>query len=674
MIEEYQLRVLPETAASEQALRRHVAREKGKDERTLTAIRVLKRSIDARQRTIYVNLKVRVYVNEQPEDDEFVRTEYRDVSGRPQVIVVGAGPGGLFAALRLIEAGYRPVVVERGKNVRDRKLDLAKISREHKVDSESNYSFGEGGAGAYSDGKLYTRSKKRGNVEKILNVFCQHGASVSILQDAHPHIGTDKLPRVIENMRKTILDCGGEVHFETRMDALIIEKDEAVGIETNTGRTFRGPVILATGHSARDVYRWLYAHGVEIESKGLAVGVRLEHPSQLIDQIQYHSKNGRGKYLPAAEYSFVQQVDGRGVYSFCMCPGGFVVPAASGPRQTVVNGMSPSNRGSRWSNAGMVVEMHPGDLQEPSLAELMAVAGVQAEAGHPLAMMQFQEVLEEQNWRQGNCRQTAPAQRMADFVNGRLSYDLPDSSYAPGLVSSPLHFWMPKFITARLAEGFRRFGKASHGFLTNEAVLIGVESRTSAPVRILRDGETLQHVATGRRCSMCVSGGCSLVAKGPATRAASCPPPSTASVVPRLQRPGWSIRENGRDRKTTNRRALETGQSAPNGFMVLSLEVHSEGHGEVARAYASVEVVKLIFGVMLARDVKQADVVPHAEVEILESDAATNFNPCIETLVAAFPERAVFRAVGVVFDLSAHAESHVSSEERLHGEVIYVGV
>lgn len=494
MIEEYQLRILPETAASEQALRRYIAREKGKDERTLTAIRVLKRSIDARQRTIYVNLKVRVYVNEQPEDDEFVRTEYRDVNGRPQVVVVGAGPGGLFAALRLIEAGCRPVVVERGKNVRDRKLDLAKISREHKVDSESNYSFGEGGAGAYSDGKLYTRSKKRGNVEKILNVFCQHGASVSILQDAHPHIGTDKLPRVIENMRKTILDCGGEVHFETRMDALLIEKDEVVGIETSAGQTFLGPVILATGHSARDVYRWLYAHGVEIESKGLAVGVRLEHPSQLIDQIQYHNKNGRGKYLPAAEYSFVQQVDGRGVYSFCMCPGGFVVPAASGPQQTVVNGMSPSNRGSRWSNAGMVVEMHPEDMLEPSLAEFMAVADVQAEAGHPLAMMMFQEVLEGQNWRQGNCRQTAPAQRMVDFVNKRLSYDLPDSSYAPGLVSSPLHFWMPKFITGRLTEGFRCFGKASHGFLTNEAVMMGVESRTSAPVRILRDGDTLQHV------------------------------------------------------------------------------------------------------------------------------------------------------------------------------------
>ena len=494
MIEEYQLRVLPETAANEQALRRYVAREKGKDERTLTAIRVLKRSIDARQRTIFVNLKLRVYVNEQPEDDEFVRTAYRNVEGRPQVVVVGAGPGGLFAALRLIEAGYRPVIVERGKNVRDRKLDLAKISREHKVDSESNYSFGEGGAGAYSDGKLYTRSKKRGNAEKILNVFCQHGASVSILQDAHPHIGTDKLPRVIENMRKTILDCGGEVHFGTRMDVLLIEKDTVVGIETNTGKTFRGPVILATGHSARDVYRWLHTHGVEIESKGLAVGVRLEHPSLLIDQIQYHNRNGRGKYLPAAEYSFVQQVEGRGVYSFCMCPGGFVVPAASGPRQTVVNGMSPSNRGSKWSNSGMVVELHPEDLEEKSLAGFMAVSGLQPDVRHLLAMMFFQEALEEQNWQQGNCRQTAPAQRMADFVNGRLSYDLPASSYAPGLVSSPLHFWMPKFITARLAEGFRRFGKASRGFLTNEAVMIGVESRTSAPVRIVRDGETLQHV------------------------------------------------------------------------------------------------------------------------------------------------------------------------------------
>lgn len=494
MTEEYQLRILPEVAADQRSLRRYIAREKGMDERTLTAVRVLKRSIDARQRTIYVNLKVRVYVNEMPEGDEFVRTEYRNVEHAPQVVVVGAGPGGLFAALRLIEAGCRPVIVERGKNVRDRKLDLAKISREHKVNGESNYSFGEGGAGAYSDGKLYTRSKKRGNADKILNVFCQHGADVSILQDAHPHIGTDRLPRVIENMRNTILECGGEVHFETRMDALIIKDGKVVGIETNTGRTFMGPVILATGHSARDVYEWLHAHGIEIESKGLAVGVRLEHPSLLIDQIQYHNKNGRGKYLPAAEYSFVQQVEGRGVYSFCMCPGGFVVPAASGPQQIVVNGMSPSNRGSKWSNSGMVVELHPEDLEEPSLAGFMSVGGVRPDVKDPLVMMRFQEALERQNWQQGNCRQTAPAQRMADFVNGRLSYDLPASSYAPGLVSSPLHFWLPGFVSRRLAEGFRRFGKASRGFLTNEAVMIGVESRTSAPVRIIRDGETLQHV------------------------------------------------------------------------------------------------------------------------------------------------------------------------------------
>lgn len=513
MVVEYQLRVLPEQAYSEQSLKRYLAREKGKDERTIQAIRVLKKSIDARQRTVYVNLTVRVYINEMPEDDVWIQTEYPNVEGKPAVIVVGAGPGGLFAALRLIELGIRPIVVERGKNVRDRKLDLARISRDHKVDPESNYSFGEGGAGAYSDGKLYTRSKKRGNVDKILNVFCQHGASVSILSDAHPHIGTDKLPRVIENMRKTILQCGGEVHFETRMDELILENQEVKGIRTNQGRAFYGPVILATGHSARDVYRWLYTHQVALEPKGLAVGVRLEHPAKLIDQIQYHSKNGRGNYLPAAEYSFVTQVGGRGVYSFCMCPGGFVVPAASGPQQIVVNGMSPSNRGSQWSNSGMVVELHPEDLGEASLTRFMQeytesqgtiqdiirtldVSGNWAgdPLQHPLALLYFQEALEKQNWIQGHYRQTAPAQRMADFVHRRLSYDLPHSSYAPGLISSPLHFWMPEFITSRLAQGFETFGRNSRGFLTNEAVMIGVESRTSSPVRIVRDRETLQHL------------------------------------------------------------------------------------------------------------------------------------------------------------------------------------
>ena len=367
MIQEYQLRVLPEVAANEQRIKEYLIQEKGVSARDITATRILKRSIDARQRTIFVNLTVRAYLNELPKEKEYQETVYNDVSDKPQVIVVGAGPGGLFAALRLIELGLRPVIVERGKNVRDRKKDLALIGREQTVNPESNYSFGEGGAGAYSDGKLYTRSKKRGNVDKILNVFCQHGASSSILVDAHPHIGTDKLPRVIEIMRNTIIGCGGEVHFETRMDALIIENDEVKGIETDTGRTLLGPVILATGHSARDVYRWLAANGVEIEAKGIAVGVRLEHPASLIDRIQYHNRNGRGKYLPAAEYSFVTQVDGRGVYSFCMCPGGFVVPAASGPQQIVVNGMSPSNRGSRWSNSGMVVELRPEDLENKEL-------------------------------------------------------------------------------------------------------------------------------------------------------------------------------------------------------------------------------------------------------------------------------------------------------------------
>lgn len=493
MTSEIQIRVTPEIASNEQQLKAYLSREKGIDLRDITATRILKRSIDARQRTIFVNLKVRVYVNEKPADDEYERTLYNKVDGKPQVVVVGAGPGGLFAALRLIELGLRPVVVERGKDVRERKKDLARISREHTVNPESNYSFGEGGAGAYSDGKLYTRSKKRGNVDKILNVFCQHGASTAILADAHPHIGTDKLPRVIENMRNTIIECGGEVHFETRMEALIIEKDEVKGIETNTGRTFLGPVILATGHSARDVYRWLADNNVTLEAKGIAVGVRLEHPAELIDQIQYHNRNGRGKYLPAAEYSFVTQVEGRGVYSFCMCPGGFVVPAASGAEQVVVNGMSPSNRGSRWSNSGMVVEIRPEDME--SLTPVLSQGeGGKTDERPELAGLRFQEELERQCWLQGGRRQTAPAQRMEDFTRRKLSYDLPESSYSPGLVSSPLHFWMPEFITRRLAEGFRQFGRMSRGFLTNEAVMIGVETRTSSPVRIVRDRETLQHV------------------------------------------------------------------------------------------------------------------------------------------------------------------------------------
>ena len=483
MTREIKLRILPQEAYNEQSIMAYLQQKEGI---RAQAIRVLKRSIDARQRTIYVNLTVRVYMNEEPEELLFTPIEYHDVSDAPQVIVVGAGPGGLFSALRLIELGLRPIVIERGKDVHERKKDLARIRPEQRVDPESNYSFGEGGAGAYSDGKLYTRSKKRGNSERILNIFVQHGASPNILVDAHPHIGTDRLPRVIENMRDTILKYGGEVHFQTKMTALIIKDNKVIGVEaennsqlsTLNSQLYKGPVILATGHSARDVYRWLHSNNIEIEAKGIAVGVRLEHPSMLIDQIQYHSKQGRGKWLPAAEYSMVQQVEGRGVYSFCMCPGGFVVPAASGPEQIVVNGMSPSNRGGKWSNSGMVVEIRPEDIK----------------ADNPLSVMHFQEELERQCWLQGNQKQTAPAQRMADFVNGRLSADLNPSSYAPGLLASPLHFWMPKFVSSRLREAFKIWGKLKHGFLTNEATVIGVETRTSSPVRIIRNAETLQHI------------------------------------------------------------------------------------------------------------------------------------------------------------------------------------
>lgn len=520
MIQEYQIRILPEQAASEEGIKRYLAKEKGLDVRTLNQVRVLKRSIDARQRTIFVNLKVRAYINEFPQDDQYIHTEYPDVSSRPRVIVVGEGPGGLFASLRLIELGYRPIVLERGKDVRERKKDLSNITKTQKVDGESNYCFGEGGAGAYSDGKLYTRSKKRGSVDKILNVFCQHGANTNILADAHPHIGTDKLPRVIENMRNTIIKCGGEVHFQTKMIRLILESEgkltapdaaagdrvigvEAVNLATGAEETYRGPVILATGHSARDVYRYLASAKIDIEAKGIAVGVRLEHPSQLIDQIQYHNKSGRGKYLPAAEYSFVTQVEGRGVYSFCMCPGGFVIPAATGPEQLVVNGMSPSNRGTAWSNSGMVVETHPEDVAQFVKEHQAIIEQTEMKAQQnaslfnlhsSLQMMYFQQIVEKQCWQQGNMKQTAPAQRMADFVNNRLSYDLPKSSYAPGIISSPLHFWMPSFVSKRLQEGFKTFGKNAHGFLTNEATLIAMETRTSSPVRIIRDRETLQHV------------------------------------------------------------------------------------------------------------------------------------------------------------------------------------
>lgn len=499
------LRVTPDIAYVGANLRAHVAQQLQVKPREIFSLRIVRRSIDARQRTIFVNLNVEVHINEHPTSLGFDRIQYPDVKTRPQAIVVGAGPAGLFAALRLIELGIRPIVLERGKDVRARKADCAKISREHTVDPESNYSFGEGGAGAYSDGKLYTRSKKRGDVDRILRIFCQHGATLDILADAHPHIGTDRLPDIIEAMREQIKAAGGEVHFLTRVDALLFSADgqKVVGVRTADEREFEGPVILATGHSARDTYRYLVSAGVDVEQKGVAMGVRLEHPAQLIDQIQYHNREGRGRYLPAAEYSFVQQVKGRGVYSFCMCPGGYVVPAATGAEQVVVNGMSPSNRGGRWSNSGMVVETHPEDLDgelRPFMAEAMSdpdFAATHADydrPDHPLRMLYLQEAIERATWIQGGRRQTAPAQRMTDFVNRRLSSDLPRTTYPAGVIASPLHFWMPQFITTRLQEAFLAFGKRSRGFLTNEAVLIASETRTSAPIRVTRTRDTLQHI------------------------------------------------------------------------------------------------------------------------------------------------------------------------------------
>ncbi len=480
MQKDIDLRITPEQASDIEKVKRIFSTQSGIPLKEINSVRILRRSIDARQRNIYVNLRVRGYLGEEENDPAFISTYYPNVKDKPQAIVVGAGPAGLFAALRLIELGVRPIVVERGKNVRDRKRDTALMNREHVVNPESNYCFGEGGAGAYSDGKLYTRSKKRGNVDKILNVFCQHGADTSILVDAHPHIGTDRLPGIIEKMRVQIILSGGEVHFETRMDKLIIEQNRVKGIETNTGQSFFGAVILATGHSARDVYYMLHDQQIKIEAKGLAVGFRVEHPSHLIDQIQYHCEEGRGKYLPAAEYSYVVQAGGRGVYSFCMCPGGTIVPSASGPKQVVVNGMSPSNRGSRWSNSGVVVEIHPEDFPE------------YAKYGD-LALLKFVEDIEEQAWIQGGKTQVAPAQRLYDFVNGKKSNSLPDTSYTPGVVSSPMHEWMPKFVAVRLQEAFRKVGQSYKGYLTNDAILLAVESRTSSPVRVVRDRETMQH-------------------------------------------------------------------------------------------------------------------------------------------------------------------------------------
>lgn len=479
---ELDLALSPQEAADPSRYTAPVARKLGVTPDRVSDVRVLQRSIDARRRPIVVNLHVQAAVDEPATTPEAPSFHCRDVSDKPPVLIVGAGPAGLFAALRLIEAGLKPIVIERGREISLRKRDIALIHREHTLNPESNYCFGEGGAGTFSDGKLYTRSKKRGDNRRILECLHFHGASAEILYEAHPHIGSDKLPGLIANIRKAILQAGGEIRFETRVDGLMIQGDAVAGVHTHTGEALPGfAVILATGHSARDVYEMLHREGVRLEAKPFAMGVRIEHPQALINAIQYHREPAQIPYLPPAAYSLVYQAAGRGVYSFCMCPGGFIVPAATAPGETVVNGMSPSLRNSPFANAGLVVEVRVEDL------------AAYAEHG-PLAGLRFQQDVEQAAFRNAGGGQTAPAQRVTDFLAGKPTFGLPASSYIPGLVPSPLHLWLPPSIGSRLQEGLTAFGRKMRGFVTREAILVGVESRTSSPVRIPRDRDTLQHV------------------------------------------------------------------------------------------------------------------------------------------------------------------------------------
>lgn len=475
-----QLSLTPKQAAQENEYKEYIAEKLKIKANGINDFKILKKSIDARSHQVKIIVEILVFINESaPLTDKF-KPKYENISDKPEVLIVGAGPAGLFAGLKAIELGYKPVILERGKEIQQRRKDIALLSREHIVNPDSNYCFGEGGAGTFSDGKLYTRSKKRGNVKRILELLKHHGADENILVEAHPHIGTNKLPGIIKNIRQTILACGGEIHFATKLTDFTLKDDKIQSIITNKNDKIDvQAVILATGHSARDIYYLLDRKGVELEEKSFAMGLRVEHPQELIDSIQYHCAI-RSEYLPAASYSLVNQINGRGVYSFCMCPGGFIVPSATEPNQVVVNGMSPSSRNSKFANSGMVVEIRPKEA-------------VGFKQYGKLALLKFQEHLEKMAFLNGGSGQTAPAQRLHDFVNGRLSGSLPETSYHPGISASPLHFWLPEHIGPRLQQGFKQFGKKMYGYLTNEAVVLGVESRTSSPIRVPREKETYHH-------------------------------------------------------------------------------------------------------------------------------------------------------------------------------------